>query len=53
MYYIVKVSCNEQFIEDSDGKRGNILNGMLCEAKIIVDEQNVLSYILEKIDLVD
>lgn len=53
MYYIVKVSCNEQFVEDKDGKRGSILNGMLCEAKIIVDEQNVLSYILEKIDLID
>ena len=50
-YYLVQVACKESSIKGSDGKEKDILNGMACRANIIVEEQNVLRYILEKIDL--
>ena len=53
MYYIVKVSCDDKFVENDDGEVGAIMNGMVCQAKIIIDEQNVLRYLLNKIDLVE
>ena len=29
------------------------MNGMACQAKIVVGEKKVLTYLLEKIDLLD
>lgn len=52
-YYLVKVKCNQTTVVNNEGKTGNIMNGMACQAKIIVDEENVLSYLLKKMDFVD
>lgn len=51
-YYLVKVKCNKKFVGKNE-KSGKILNGMACKAKIIVENKNVLNYVLEKIDLID
>lgn len=29
------------------------MNGMACQAKVVVDEENVLEYLLKKIELLD
>lgn len=52
-YYLVKVACDTTSVCDKDGEQGNIMNGMACQARIVVDEQNVLQYLLRKIDLID
>lgn len=51
-YYLVKVKCNKKIVK-KNGKKGNILNGMACRAKIVVEDKSVLRYLLEKIDLLD
>lgn len=51
-YYLVKVQCNQTTVTNKEGKTGTIINGMACQAKIIVDEKNVLKYLLEKLGLV-
>lgn len=52
-YYLVRVKCKNMTIKGKDGKEGTLMNGMACQAKIVVDEKNVLTYLLEKIDLWD
>ena len=52
-YYLVKVKCNNMTLKGKDGEEAELMNGMACQAKIIVDEKNVLTYLLEKIDLLD
>ncbi len=52
-YYLVKVKCDSMTLKGKDGKEASLINGMACQAKIVVDRQNVLSYLLEKIDLID
>lgn len=52
-YYTVKVCCDKLVVTNKEGKTGSIQNGMACQAKIVVDEQNVFRYVLEKIDLAD
>ena len=52
-YYLVKVSCDSMTVVSKNGEEVSLKNGMACQAKIIVDKQNVLTYILEKIDLLD
>jgi len=52
-YYLVAVSCDNNTLSNKDGESVSLLNGMACQAKIIVDEENVLTYLLRKIDLVD
>lgn len=52
-YYLVKVSCDDMTVKNKDGEEAALINGMACQAKIVVDEKNVLTYLLEKIDLVD
>lgn len=51
-YYAVKVKCNLN--QDSNGtgkiKEINIIEGMSCKADFIVEEKNVLAYVLEKLD---
>jgi hypothetical protein len=49
----VKVKCNNMTLKGKDGEEAELMNGMACQAKIIVDEKNVLTYLLEKIDLLD
>ena len=52
-YYLVKVKCGQTTINNKEGKTGSIMNGMACQAKVVVDEQNVLGYLLEKLSLLD
>lgn len=52
-YYLVKVKCENMTLKGEDGEEATLINGMACQAKIVVDEKNVLTYFLEKIDLMD
>ena len=40
-------------LKGKDGEDATLMNGMACQAKIVIDEENVLTYLLEKIDLID
>lgn len=40
-------------LKGKDGEEATLMNGMACQAKIVVDEKKVLTYLLEKIDLMD
>lgn len=52
-YYLVEVSCENAAIKNKAGKDVSLMNGMACQTKIVVDEENVLTYLLRKIDLLD
>ena len=52
-YYLVKVKCEQATFTNKEGKTGSIMNGMACQAKVVVDEENVLEYLLKKIELLD
>lgn len=52
-YYLIKVRCDNTTVTNKDGKTSTIMNGMACQAKVVVDEENVLRYLLEKVDLLD
>lgn len=52
-YYLVKVRCDQATVTNKTGKTGSIINGMGCQAKVIVDERNVFGYLLEKLDFLD
>lgn len=52
-YYLVKVRCDHMTVKNEEGEEVSLINGMACQAKIVVDEKNVLTYLLEKIDLLD
>lgn len=52
-YYLVRVKCENMTLKGKDGEEATLMNGMACQAKIVVDEKNVLTYLLEKIDLLD
>lgn len=52
-YYLVKVRCDNTTLTNKKGETGNIINGMACQAKIVVDEERILKYLLKKIDLTD
>jgi len=52
-YYVVRVRCENMALKGKDGEEATLMNGMACQAKIVVDEKNVLTYLLEKIDVWD
>lgn len=52
-YYLVRVKCENMTLKGKDGEEVTLMNGMACRAKIVVDEKNVLTYLLEQIDLMD
>ena len=52
-YYIVRVSCNNMSVIGKDGDEVTLMNGMACQAKIVVDEENILRHLLEEIDILD
>lgn len=52
-YYLVRVKCNNMSLKGNDGEEVTLMNGMACQTKIVVDEKNVLTYIFEKLDLLD
>ena len=53
VYYLVKVKCENMNLKGKDGQEVTLMNGMACQAKIVVDEKKVSTYLLEKIDLLD
>lgn len=52
-YYVVKVKCENMTLKGNDGKKVMLMNGMACQAKIVIGEKNMLQFLLEKIDLLD
>lgn len=52
-YYLVEVECDSMFVKNENGDEATLMNGMACQARIVVDEENVLKYLLRKIDLLD
>ena len=52
-YYIVKVECKNMEIKNKEGEKGNLKSGMAAQAKIVVDDDSVLHFVLSKINLVD
>lgn len=52
-YYLVRIGCNNMTVKNKEGEEAALINGMACQAKIVVEEKNVLTYLLEKIDLLD
>lgn len=50
-YYTVKVLCDKTTVTNKQGDTGTLMNGMACQAKVVIDEESVLRYLLEKIDL--
>lgn len=52
-YYLVRVKCDNMTLKRKNGEEATLMNGMACQAKIVIDEKNVLTYFGEKIDLLD
>lgn len=52
-YYVVRVRCENMTLKGKNGEEASLINGMACQGKTVIDEKNVLSYLLEKIDLLD
>ena len=52
-YYLVKVKCDHMTVKNKAGEEVSLVNGMACQGKIVVDEENVLTYLLKKIELLD
>lgn len=52
-YYVVKVKCESMILKGKDGKEATLMNGMACQAKIVIEAKNVWMYLLERIDLLD
>lgn len=50
-YYVVRVKCENMTLKGKDGKEVTLINGMACQAKIVTDEKKILTYLLEKINL--
>lgn len=52
-FYIVRVKCENTTLVGKNGEEAMLKNGMACRAKIIIDRERVMSYVLKKIDLKD
>ena len=52
-YYIVKVKFDNMTVTNKKGNVGTLKNGMACQAKIVIGEKNVMTYVLEKIHLLE
>ena len=50
-YYVVKVKCDMDSINDVLREDESLINGLACQAKIITDEKSVFRYVIDKIDL--
>ena len=42
-YYLVEVMCGSMALKGKDGEEAALMNGMACQAKIVVGEKNVLA----------
>lgn len=52
-YYLVEVECDSMSVKNEKGDEAVLMNGMACQAKIVVDEEKIFTYLLRKIDLLD
>lgn len=52
-YYIVKIKCDNMTVKNRNGDVGYLKNGMACQAKIIIGEKRVMTYVMERIHLLD
>ncbi len=52
-YYPVRVKCDKTTVMNKHGDKGSIINGMICQAKIVVEEKSIFRYLMEKINLLD
>ncbi len=52
-YFIVKVKCDKMTLQDKDGNNVSLKNGMACTGKIIICEKTVMTYLLQKINIID
>ncbi len=52
-YYQVKIENVEQVYKNKKTKSVSLMNGMACQAKIVTGKKKILTYLLEKIDLID
>lgn len=52
-YYLAKVSCESTTIKNKAGKKGDIKNGMACQAKVVVERQTIWQYLMKKLDFWD
>lgn len=52
-YYLVRVKCNNIVVKNKSGEKGTIMNGMACQAKVIVDDEKIITFLLKKINLLD
>lgn len=48
-YYIVKVTCDNLALKKDEEKGASLINGMECQAKIIVGKKKILRYLIEKL----
>lgn len=48
-YYIVKVTCDNLALKNDEEKGVSLINGMECQAKIIVGKKKILRYLIEKL----
>lgn len=52
-YYVVRVKCDNMMLQNKDGDNVSLKNGMVCTGKIIICEKTVMTYLLQKINLID
>lgn len=52
-YFIVKVKCDKMTLQDKKGNNVSLKNGMACTGKIIICEKTVMTYLLQKINIID
>ena len=52
-YYLVKATCEKNYLADKSGEIYYLKNGMQCDAVIITDSERLLVYLLNKIHLMN
>ena len=52
-YYLVEVYCDSSELTNKEGKPARLMNGLACQAKIVVGQERILWYFLKKIELLD
>ena len=50
-YYLVESTLDTSGIYEKEGKKIEIKAGMSCEAKIITEQKRIITYVLEKLEL--
>lgn len=50
-YYIVEIACDVN--SNEKGEEINIVNGMMCQTKIIIGEESTIKYLLNKVGILE